>query len=113
MTERPGIKRIQNRRETFMKFSDPRVQACYRRSFAEVKGDSRERRQVDALMAVYEFVSVAQGTASLGVHETIWHLLLPKLRPELRRWFQCLDCGRNSDAVALRNYFSKFLKEDL
>jgi hypothetical protein len=47
------------------------------------------------------------------VHEAIWHLLLPNLRPELRRWYQCPDSGKNADAVVLRNYLSKFLREEL
>jgi hypothetical protein len=96
-----------------MNFSDLRVQECYDRNFTEVEGHSRERRQVHALMAVHEFVSAAQGPIRSGVHESIWHLLLPKLRPELRRWFQRSDLGKHPEAVALRNYFSKFLKEDL
>ena len=100
-------------KSSIMIFSDPRAQECYDRSFAEFEGHSRESRQVHALMAVHEFVSVAQGPTSSGIHESIWYLLLPKLRPALRRWFQCSDSGKNSDAVALRNYFSKFLKEDL
>ena len=96
-----------------MNFSDPRAQECYDRNFVEVKGHSRERRQVHALMAVHEFVSVTEGPASSGVRESIWHLLLPKLRPELRRWFQGSDSGKHPKAIALRNYFSKFLGEDL
>jgi hypothetical protein len=96
-----------------MNFSDPRVQECYNRNFTEVAGHSREKRQIHALMTVHAFYYFREGPGSSGVHESIWHLLLPKLRPELRRWFRCSNSVKNSDAVALRNYFSKFLREDL
>ena len=64
-------------------------------------------------MAVHEFFYLLEGPSSPGVHESIWHLLLPKLRPELRHWYQHLDGAPNAAEVALRNHLSRFLKEEL
>lgn len=94
-----------------MNFTDPRAGECYKSNFVEVEGQSREKRQVHALMAVHEFISITQGPDSSGVHETVWHLLLPRLRPELRRWYHRSDSGRHAGAVALRSHLSTFLRE--
>jgi len=63
-------------------------------------------------MGVHDLAQALGGSDSPGVHETIWHLLLPKLRSELRGWYQRADQRKNAASVLLRNYLSNFLKEE-
>jgi hypothetical protein len=92
-------------------FTDPRLKRSYDNHFDEIQALSDEQRQVHALMGVYDLAQVLGGFDSPGVHETIWHLLLPQLRPELRRWYQRADPPKNDAAVLLRSYLNSFLRE--
>jgi len=92
-------------------FTDPRLKRSYENHFNEVQTLSDEQRQVHALMGVYHLAQVLGGFDSAGVHETIWHLLLPQLRPALRRWYQRPDLPKNDAAVLLRDYLNSFLRE--
>jgi hypothetical protein len=92
-------------------FTDSRLTMCYENHFNEVQTLSDEQRQVHALMGAYDLAHLLGGFDSAGVHETIWHLLLPQLRPELRRWYQQPDLRNNDAAVLLRNYLNAFLRE--
>jgi hypothetical protein len=40
-------------------------------------------------------------------------LLLPKLRPELRRWYRHSGADQRATTLLLRNYLSNFLREKL
>lgn len=95
-----------------MIFSDPQVQECYQRNLTAVEGHSLEQRQVHALMAVHECFYSLEGPGSPGVDESIWHLLLPRLRPELRRWYERPNCGNRPAAAVLREYLMRFLREE-
>lgn len=95
-----------------MDFTDPQLQKCYECNFTEDDSLSDEQRRVRALMAVHDLSQVLEGPDSSGVHETIWHLLLPKLRPALRRWYQ-RGADKNPTAVALRDHLSQMAEENL
>ena len=49
----------------------------------------------------------------MGVHEVLWHLLLPKLRPELRQWYRHSYSDKRATTVLLRKYLRNFLIEEL
>jgi hypothetical protein len=89
------------------------LQRCYNANFIEANGFSVEERQVRALMAVHEQSYTLGGPDSSGVHESIWHLLLPRLRSELRRWYRLPGADRNPAAVALRDQLSQLAREKL
>lgn len=96
-----------------MNFADPQLQKCYDRNFTEAGGFSIALRQVRALIAVHDQFRLLEGTHSSRVHETIWHLLLPKLRPGLRQWYQRPDADEDPTAVALREHLSQLAGEKL
>ena len=96
-----------------MKFTDPQLQECYEKYFAEACEVSGELRQVRALIAAHDFFQMQEGSRSSRVHETIWHLLLPKFRPGLRCWFQRSGPTKDSTAVALRDHLSRLAGERL
>ena len=93
-----------------MNFTDPQLQKCYENNFAEACGVADDLRQVRALIAVYDLFRMLEGPHSARVHETIWQLLLPKLRPGLRRWYQ-LDAEKDPAATALRDHLSQLAGE--
>jgi len=96
-----------------MNFADSQLQKCYERNFAEAGGFSDELRQVRALIAVHDLFQMLEGSHSSRVHETIGHLLVPGLRPGLRRWYQRPDADRDPTAVALRDHLSRLAGEKL
>lgn len=89
-----------------MNFTDPQLQKCYEKHFAEAGEFSGELRQVRALIAAHDLFQALEGPHASRVHETIWHLLLPKLRTGLRGWFQRAGADRDFPAVALRDHLS-------
>jgi len=96
-----------------MNFTDPQLQECYQRNFAEAGNPSDELRQIRALITVHDLFQMLEGSHSARVHETIEHLLLPELRPTLRSWYQRSDADRNPAAVAFRNHLSRLAGEKL
>ena len=94
-------------------FTDPRLQSFYEDSFNEPQSLLDEQRQVHALIEIYDLAQVLGGPESAGVHEALWHLLLPTLRPELRQWYLNSDADKRATTVLLRNYLSHFLREEL
>jgi len=96
-----------------MNFTDPQLQKCYEKHFAEACDVSAELRQVRALIAAHELFQMLEGPHSSRVHETIWHLLLPKLRPALRCWYRRSGAAKNSTIVALRDHLSRLAGETL
>jgi hypothetical protein len=67
-------------------FTDPQLQRCYDSNLGEAADSSDDLRQVSALIATHDLFQMLEGSHSSRVHETIEHLLLPGLRPALRRW---------------------------
>jgi hypothetical protein len=53
------------------------------------------------------------GPDSEEVHDAVWRLLLPRLRPELRRWYHSLDGNEGPIAVALRAHLSQLVGKAL
>jgi len=96
-----------------MNFTDPQLQKCYESNFAEAGGFSDDLRQICALIGVHGLFQMLEGSHSPRVHETIWHLLLPKLRPGLRRWYQRSGAAKDPTAVALRDHLSQLAGEKL
>ena len=96
-----------------MHFADPQLAHRYKARFIEANGLSIEERQVHALMAVHEQSYILGGPDCPGVHESIWHLLLPRLRSELRRWYRRSGADRQAAAMTLRDQLSQVLGEKL
>ena len=96
-----------------MHFADPQLAHHYQAHFNEANGLSIEERQVHALMAVHEQSYAFGGPDCLGVHESIWHLLLPRLRSELRRWYRHSGADSQPASVTLRDQLSQVLGEKL
>ncbi|HKI68689.1 MAG TPA: hypothetical protein VKA67_03815 [Verrucomicrobiae bacterium] len=96
-----------------MNFTDPQLQKCYESNLAEAGSFPGEERQVRALIATHEVFLMFEGAHSSRVHETIEHLLLPGLRPELRRWYQRTDAEKDLSAVVLRDHLSQLAGEKL
>jgi len=71
-----------------MNFTDPQLRKCYESNLVTADGASSELCKVQALIAAHDLFRMLEGPHSSRVHETIWHLLLPKLRPSLRQWYQ-------------------------
>ena len=96
-----------------MNFTDPQLQKCYESHFIGAGGFSNEVRQVRALIAVHDWFQMLEGPHSSRVHETMDHLLLPELRPGLRRWYQLSGADKDPTAVALREHLSQLAGERL
>jgi len=98
---------------SMMNFTDSQLQNCYERNFTEAGGFSAELRQVRALIATHDLFQMLEGSHSSRVHETIEHLLVPGLRPGLRRWYQRSGAGKDPAAVPLRDHLSQLAGEKL
>jgi len=96
-----------------LNFTDSRLKTFYEDNFNALKTLPDEQRQLHALIEVYDLAQVLGGPDSAGVHEAIWHLLLPKLRPELRQWYRHSNSDKRAGTLLLRNYLSNFLREKL
>jgi hypothetical protein len=94
-------------------FTDSRLKTSYEDNFNELQTLSDEQRQVHALIEVHDLAQVLDGPDSAGVHEALWHLLLPRLRPELRQWHRHSGSDKRASTVLLRIYLSNFLREEL
>jgi hypothetical protein len=94
-------------------FTDPHLQKCYESNFIEAGDSSAEQGQVRALIAMHDSFHTLEGPHSSKVHETIEHLLLPGLRPGLRRWYQRSDADTNPSAINLRDQLSQLAGETL
>jgi hypothetical protein len=94
-------------------FTDPQLQKCYESNFAGAGGFSDDLRQVRALIGVHDLFQMLEGPHSARVHETMEHLLMPGLRPGLRRWYQRAGADKDPTAVALRDHLSQLAGEKL
>jgi len=96
-----------------MNFTDPQLQKCYEKHFAEACDVSAELRQVRALIAAHDLFQMLEGPHSSRVHETIWHLLLPKLRQALHHWYRRADAKTDQATTELRAHLSQLAGEKL
>jgi len=99
--------------DRMINFTDPQLQKCFESNFTEAGGPSDELRQVRALIAAHDLFWMLEGPHSSRVHETIWQLLVPKLRPQLRRWYQRPDAEKNPEAIDLRDSLNRLAGEQL
>ena len=99
--------------DRMINFTDPQLQKCFESKLTEAGGVSGELRQVSALIAVHNSFRMLEGPHSSRVPETIWQLLLPKLRPQLRRWYQRLNAEKNSETVDLGDCLNQLAGERL
>ena len=96
-----------------MNFNDEQLQECFERNFAEARGPSDELRKISALVATHDLFQMLEGPHSSRVHEAIWHLLLPKLRPGLRAWYRRSGAEINTTEIELRDQLSELAGERL
>ncbi len=94
-------------------FTDPQLQKCFEANLAGTRDFSAELCQVRALVAVHDFFRGLEGPDSARVHETIWHLLLPRLRPGLRHYYQLTQAEQDSAEFVLRQQLSELAEERL
>ena len=94
-----------------MNFDDTQLQACFERNLAEAGGASAELCHVRALIATHDWFRMIEGGHSSRVHETIDHLLSPKLRPGLRDWYRRSGAKMSSTALELREHLSQLAGE--
>jgi len=94
-------------------FTDSQLQKCYENLFAEAGHFPEELRQVRALIGVHDLFQMLEGPHSTRVHETIWQLLLPGLRPGLRGWYARPGAEKDFAAVSLRDRLSQLAGERL
>jgi hypothetical protein len=92
-------------------FADPQLQKCYDSSLSEAADSAGDLRQVRALIATHDLFQMLEGAHSARVHETIEHLLLPGLRPGLRRWYQRTEAVPDRAAVELKALLSQLAAE--
>ena len=96
-----------------MNFDDTQLQACFEHNFAEAEGASAEVREVCALIVTHDWFRMIEGSHSVRVHETIDHLLSPRLRSSLRDWYRRSSAKMNSTAIQLRDHLSQLAGERL
>ena len=99
--------------QPLLKFTDPELQQCYESNLAGARSSPAVGRQVGALIAAHGLFHMLEGPHSSRVHETIDHLLLPELRPALRRWYQGSGADATPAAIALRDHLSQLAGENL
>jgi glucose-6-phosphate dehydrogenase assembly protein OpcA len=94
-----------------VKFTDSQLQRCYENHFAASPDLEGQEREVSALIASHDLFQMLEGPHSSRTHELVDHLLLPELRPGLRRWYQRADANWDSAAVELRDQLSRLAGE--
>jgi len=96
-----------------VKFTDSELQRCYESNLATVGTLPGELSHIRALLAVHETFVMFEGAHSARVHETIDLLLLPELRPGLRRWYQHAKDDLDTPALSFRDHLSRLAGEQL
>ena len=77
----------------------------------EKAGGEVEAREVRALVAVHASYYDTKGPRCSEVNEVKWHLLLPKLRLELRRWCHTSAATTSPADLTLKRELIEFLGE--
>jgi len=96
-----------------VRFGDPELQRCYESNLAEIGPSPGQFREIGVLLTVHETFVMLEGAHSARVHETIDHLLLPELRPGLRRWYHQSSATLDSAGLATRDHLSQLAGERL
>ena len=96
-----------------MNFKDTQLQRCYDSNLLESGDSFSDCNCVRALIVAHDLFLMLEGTHSPRVHEVLAALLLPELRPELRRWYQQQDVQTDSATVELREQLNQLAGEKL
>ena len=81
-----------------IKFQDETLQRQYDRILNMLSGPDAQKNII-ALLDTLDWFKSIEGPQSARAKEAIEALLLPRLRPGLRQWYQ--DCGNNLNPGAL------------
>ena len=87
------------------------MQNRFQQHFEAIDGRCLEEREVHALIAVHASYYELEGPNCPEMHEVMWHLLLPKLRLEVRRWIQKPASAVNAAGLMLKDDLAQFLGE--
>jgi hypothetical protein len=96
-----------------MNFKDTQLQRCYDSNLLESGDSSSDCNSVRALIVTHDLFLMLEGAHSSRVHEVLAALLLPELRPELRRWYQRNDAQIDAAGLELREQLSQLAGEKL
>ena len=96
-----------------MNFNDSQVQKCYDSTFNQAGKIRDDLGQVRALMATHSVFEMFEGAHSARVNDVIVQLLLPAVRPELRRWFRRVGAESDSATLEFRDRLSQLAGERL
>ena len=96
-----------------MNFKDAQLQRCYDSNLLEPGDFASDCNSVRALIVTHDLFLMLEGAHSSRVHEVLASLLLPELRPELRRWYQRNGAQTDAAAVELRDQLSQLAGEKL
>jgi len=96
-----------------MNFTDPQLKKCYEASLAEVSSCPAELRSISALIAAHDAFQMLEGPHSTRVHEAIQHLLVPRSRVALRRWYKRAGASDTANTTELRMHLSQLAGESL
>ena len=96
-----------------MNFKDSQLQRCYDSNLLESGDSVSDCSSVRALIVTHDLFLMLEGAHSSRVHEVLAALLLPELRPELRRWYQRHGAQTDAAAVELREQLSQLAGEKL
>lgn len=94
-----------------MNFTSSKIQNRFQQHFAASDGQCLEEREVHALVAVHASYYEFEGPNCPEIHEVMWHLLLPKLRLELRRWIKRPTSAVTTAGLILKDDLAQFLGE--
>jgi hypothetical protein len=94
-----------------MNFTSSKMQNRFQEHFAATDGRCVEEREVHALVAVHANYYELEGPNCPEIHEVMWHLLLPKLRLEVRRWIQKPTSVVTAAGLNLKDDLAQFLGE--
>jgi hypothetical protein len=96
-----------------MNFEDTQLQRCYDSNLLKSGDSSSDCNSVRALIVTHDLFLMLEGAHSSRVHEVLAVLLVPELRPELRRWYQRHDAQIDTASVDLREQLSQLAGEKL
>ena len=94
-----------------MKFTNSKMENRFQQHFDVSDGRCLEEREVHALILVHANYYELEGPNCPELHEVTWHLLLPKLRLEVRRWIKNPASALTTAGLRLKNDLAQFLGE--
>jgi hypothetical protein len=89
------------------------LQKCYDTHLAKGGNALGDLGPFHALIAMYDWFVMLEGTHSARVHETIEHLLSTAMRPALRHWYGRSGLEMDPVAIEFKNQLSRLAGERL